>query len=56
LKDECRDAVIIAITAFDTYGMREAALEAGFNEYIVKTAIFDDLDRILLKFLPVLRS
>ena len=55
LKEECGGVVIIAVTAFDTYGMRDAALASGFNEYITKTNIFDDLDRVLRYHLPELR-
>jgi DNA-binding response OmpR family regulator len=38
---------IVAITAFDVYGMEEAALEAGCNEYISKPFDLDDLDKKL---------
>jgi len=38
---------IVAITAFDVYGMEEAALEAGCNEYICKPFDLDELDRRL---------
>jgi two-component system cell cycle response regulator DivK len=51
LNEECERVVIVAFTAFDTYGMREAALAAGCNEYVVKPIDFSDLDRILHTFL-----
>src|SRR5690349_13060066 len=35
-KELCRDVPIIAITAHDTYGIKEAALEAGCNGYLKK--------------------
>jgi two-component system, cell cycle response regulator DivK len=35
---------IVAITAFDVYGRREEALEAGCNEYVPKPIDFDLLD------------
>ena len=36
---------IVAITAFDTLGMKEAALEAGCTEYIVKPIDFEQLEK-----------
>jgi CheY-like chemotaxis protein len=53
LKEECEGVVIIAFTAFDTYGMREAAIEAGFDDYLVKPVGLDDLDLILPRLPPV---
>jgi CheY-like chemotaxis protein len=51
---DMRGAVIIAVTAYDTYGMREAAIEAGCNEYIAKPVELEELtimiDRLLEKF------
>jgi len=44
-REPCQDVPIVAITAFDVYGMREAALEAGCNDYITKPIDFDLLDR-----------
>jgi two-component system cell cycle response regulator DivK len=38
---------IVAITAFDVYGMEQAALEAGCNEYICKPFDLDELDKKL---------
>jgi two-component system, cell cycle response regulator DivK len=38
---------IVAITAFDVYGMEAAAREAGCNEYISKPLDLDELDRKL---------
>ena len=43
----CQDVPIVAITAYDTYGIREAALEAGCNAYITKPIDFDELKRVL---------
>lgn len=51
-KDLCQDVPIIAITAYDTYGMKEAALEAGCSGYIVKPIDFDELNRAVRRFLP----
>lgn len=47
LRDECGDVAIIAVTAFDTYGMREAALEAGCNAYLLKPLDFDELESVI---------
>lgn len=38
---------IVAITAFDVYGMEAAATEAGCNEYLSKPFNLDHLDKIL---------
>jgi len=38
---------IVAITAFDVYGMEEATREAGCNEYISKPLDLGDLDKAL---------
>lgn len=51
-KDGCRNVPILAITAFDTYGMKEAALEAGCDDYIIKPIEADDLVRVLRRLLP----
>ncbi|MDQ3818342.1 MAG: response regulator [Acidobacteriota bacterium] len=46
-KEACKNARIVAVTAYDTYGMEEAAPEDGFDEYLVKPVNFDELDRVL---------
>ena len=51
-RELCSGARIIAVTAFDTYGMREAALEAGCNDYLLKPVSFDELDKALRRVLP----
>jgi CheY-like chemotaxis protein len=38
---------IVAITAYDVYGMEEAALENGCNRYLSKPLHLEDLDRAL---------
>ena len=50
-QERCRDVPILAITAFDTYGMKEAALEAGCDDYLTKPIDSDELDRILQRLL-----
>ena len=52
-KGLCHNAPIVAITAFDTYGMEEAALEAGCDGYYLKPVDLDRLDEILRKYLSV---
>ena len=46
-QEGCRDVPIIAITAHDTYGIREAALEAGCNAYVSKPLDLDELERVI---------
>lgn len=38
---------IVAITAYDVYGMEEAALETGCNTYLSKPLDLNELDRAL---------
>jgi two-component system cell cycle response regulator DivK len=38
---------IVAITAFDVYGMKEAALQTGCNTYLCKPLDLEELDRTL---------
>lgn len=38
---------IVAITAYDVYGMEEAALETGCNKYLSKPLDLEELDRAL---------
>ena len=51
-KAACRDAPIVAMTAFDTYGMEAATREVGCDGYIAKPIDLDRLDRVLSHFLP----
>ena len=51
-KELCQSAPILAITAFDTYGIEEAALEAVCDGYIRKPLDGDEVDRVLRSFLP----
>ncbi|MCA1612667.1 MAG: response regulator [Acidobacteria bacterium] len=43
---------IIAVTAFDTYGIREAVLEAGCQEYMLKPLAPGALERAIRSALP----
>lgn len=45
---------IVAITAFDTFGMKEAALQAGCNEYLLKPLDLDELGTLLRNHLGYL--
>src|SRR5437870_4357920 len=51
LKDRCGDVPIVAVTAFDTYGMREAALEAGCDAYLLKPLALDELESVVAALL-----
>ena len=53
LRGACEEVVIVAVTAFDTYGMKDAALEAGCDDYLVKPVDFDELYKVLRGLLPV---
>jgi len=44
-KYECGDIPIVAVTAFDTYGMRDAAAEAGCDAYLLKPLALDEMSR-----------
>ena len=47
LEREGEHVPIIAITAYNVYGMEEAALEAGSNIYLSKPLNLEDFDRTL---------
>jgi CheY-like chemotaxis protein len=47
LEDEGDHTPIVAITAYDVYGMEEAALETGSNVYLTKPLDLEELDRAL---------
>jgi CheY-like chemotaxis protein len=44
---ELRDVPVIALTAFDTEGFRQAAFDAGFNGYLTKPIDFDRLNNLM---------
>jgi two-component system cell cycle response regulator DivK len=50
-RELCKDVVILAVTAHDTYGMKEAALEAGCDGYLTKPIDFDHLQEIIDRIL-----
>ena len=47
LEREGEHVPIIAITAYDVYGMEDAALEAGCNIYLSKPIDLEEFDRAL---------
>ena len=47
LEGEGDHTPIVAITAYDVYGMQEAALETGCNKYLSKPLDLEELDRTL---------
>ena len=47
LEGEREHVPIIVITAYDVYGMEEAALEVGCNVYLSKPLDLEDFDRAL---------
>jgi CheY-like chemotaxis protein len=47
LEGEGNHTPIVAITAYDVYGMEEAAKEIGSNVYLTKPLDLEDLDRAL---------
>ena len=51
-REQCRDVKIIAFTAYDVYGIGEAAREAGRDAYLPKPLDLDELDQKLRSLLP----
>jgi CheY-like chemotaxis protein len=51
LRDRCGDMPIVAVTAFDTYGMREAALVAGCDAYLLKPLALDEVESVIAALL-----
>lgn len=47
IKGPSEQIPIVAITAFDVYGMQEACRDAGCNEYISKPFDLDQLDKVM---------
>lgn len=50
-KDLRRKVPILAITAYDRYGMREAALEAGCDHYLTKPLDLAEFERVVRQLL-----
>ena|SRR5687768_3208337 len=51
LGERCADVPILAVTAYDTYGIEEAAREAGCDAYIRKPLDMPQLERTISGFL-----
>ena len=50
-ESELKDVPVVALTAFDTDGFRQAAFDAGFNGYLTKPIDFDRLRNLISKLL-----
>jgi CheY-like chemotaxis protein len=50
-ESELQTVPVIALTAFDTDGFRQAAFDAGFNGYLTKPIDFDRLQKLMSKLL-----
>lgn len=48
---ELQSVPVVALTAFDTDGFRQAAFDAGFNGYLTKPIDFDRLRNLIRKLL-----
>jgi len=48
---ELRHLPVIALTAFETLGFRQAALEAGFDGYLTKPIDFEKMNNLINIFL-----
>jgi CheY-like chemotaxis protein len=46
-QSELGDVPVIALTAFDTEGFRQAAFDAGFNGYLTKPVDFERLKKLM---------
>ncbi len=51
-KELCADVPMVAVTAYDTYGMKEAAEEAGCDAYVAKPIDESEFDRTIRRLLP----
>ena len=51
-KELCADVPMVAVTAYDTYGMKEAAEEAGCDAYVAKPIDQTEFERTLRRLLP----
>jgi two-component system cell cycle response regulator DivK len=46
-ESDLKGVPVVALTAFDTDGFRQAAFDAGFNGYLTKPIDFDRLKRLM---------
>ena len=50
-ESELQSVPVIALTAFDTEGFRQAAFDAGFNGYLTKPIDFERLSKLMVGLL-----
>ena len=53
---DMRQVPMIAYTAYYSYSLTEGATEAGFDEYIVKPVKFEDMQKLVDRYLPESKS
>lgn len=51
-KELCSGVPMVAVTAYDVYGMKEAAEEAGCDAYVAKPIHEPEFERTLRRLLP----
>lgn len=51
-RELCGDVPMVAVTAYHTYGMKEAAEEAGCDAYVAKPIDEGQFERTLRRLLP----
>ena len=52
IKGQCERVPIVALTAFDTHGMMEAAIAAGCVDYVKKPIDQKQFERVLKRLFP----
>jgi two-component system, cell cycle response regulator DivK len=53
LRERRGNVPVVAVTAFDTYGMKEAALEVGCDAYLLKPLGLDELESVIAGLLSI---
>jgi CheY-like chemotaxis protein len=49
--DDCQGVPVVAMTAYDAFGMKEAALKVGCNEYLRRPFGMDVLASVVQRYL-----
>ena len=49
---ECEGMVLVAFTAFNTPSVRDEAIQAGFDDFLIKPFGFEELDGVLRRHPP----